>query len=542
MNQASSARHTSKHPIQLPPDWGTVSLRNYLYRWLLDPETEGNHQSAVDQFIAFLIVANLAALLFEHVPAIYEPYKLWFHWFDIASVAIFTVEYVTRLYLAPEDHEFRDKSNPRLSYATSPFAIIDLAAILPFYLAAFINIDLRMLRALRLLRILKLFRVLIPAVEEFSALNKGRTFRQKVHALVWPSEFGGQLHDFFDTFIMVWVIVSVSAVVLESITTVQYILNLEFIILDTIAVGVFTIEYLLRIYSVVETKGFRHPIAGRLRYAKTGGAIVDLLAVLPFFLEALLHHLFDLRFLRVFRLLRLLKLTKYTGATKTLGIVVKREWPVMASAIFVMFLLVVLTACLGYLFEHEAQPDKFENIPASIYWAVITLASVGYGDISPVTPIGRVITIVLALLGIGIFAIPAAVLSSAFSDQLRIEREALKGELYEMLADGTISTDEQELIDREAKRLHLSEDEVNRLIDKAKREREGKLDHKGLTITKLAERPEIALERYRELVEQMRKIAVNVDRARMDRLVADTELTTAYERRVWESLRQDRSV
>ena len=113
---------------------------------------------------------------------------------------------------------------------------------------------------------------------------------------------------------------------------------------------------------------------------------------------------------------------------------------------------------------------------------------------------------------------------------------------HTMLADGTISPDEQELIDQQAKRLHLSQDEVDRLIEKARRDREAMFDHKGLTITKLAERPEIALERYRELVEQMRKIAVNVDRARMDRLVADTELTTAYERRVWESLRQDRSV
>lgn len=539
MNQAVSTRHSPGSKHLSPPEWGTVSVRHFLYRWLLDPDTEGNHQAAIDQFIAILIIANLAALVFEHVPAIHDPYKQWFHWFDIASVAIFTVEYLARLYLAPEDHEFRGKSSPRLSYMVSPFAIIDLVAILPFYLAAFVNVDLRMLRALRLLRILKLFRVLIPAAKEFAVLNRGRTFRQKVHALVWPSEFGGQLHDFFDSFIMFWVVVSVAAVVLESVAHVHYILNLEFIILDTVAVAIFTVEYLLRIYSVVETKGFRHPIAGRLRYARTGNAIVDFLAVIPFFLEALLHHLFDLRFLRIFRLLRLLKLTKYTGATTTLAIVIKREWPVMASATFIMFLLVVLTACLGYLFEHDAQPDKFENIPTSIYWAVITLASVGYGDISPVTPIGRAITIVLALLGIGIFAIPAAVLSSAFSDQLRIEREELKNELYEMLADGSISADEQEIIDREAKRLHLNADEVSRLVEKAKREREGGLDHKGLSITKLAERPDVALERYRELVGQMSSIAANVDASRIDRLIADPELTTAYERRIWESIRDN---
>ena len=130
--------------------------------------------------------------------------------------------------------------------------------------------------------------------------------------------------------------------------------------------------------------------------------------------------------------MRLLKLTRYTQATGTLIKALKREWPIIAASTFIMLLLVVLTASLGYLFEHEAQPEKFENIPTSIYWAVITLASVGYGDISPVTPAGRAITIVLALIGIGIFAIPAALLSSAFSDQLHKERDALKQELFEI--------------------------------------------------------------------------------------------------------------
>jgi voltage-gated potassium channel Kch len=408
-------------------------------------------------------------------------------------------------------------------------------------LAAFIPIDLRSLRALRLLRILKILRVLIPAYREFKELNQGRSFRQKVHALVWPSAYGGQLHEFFDTFIMVWVVVSVTAVVLESVHTIHYVLNIEFVIFDIVAVGVFTMEYLLRVYSVVESEGHRHPLMGRLKYVKSGNAIIDFLAVVPFFLEALLHHLFDLRFLRIFRLLRLLKLTKYTGATTTLFTVIKREWPVMAGAAFILVLLVVLTASLGYLFEHEAQPDKFENIPQSIYWAVITLASVGYGDISPVTPLGRGMTVILAMIGIGIFAIPAALLSSAFSDQLRIEREKLSSELYNMMADGIISPEEQEIIDREAKRLHVSEDEVKRLIERARRERERGNDHTGLPINKLVERPEVAIERYREMLGQMRQIALLVDAQAMDRLIDDPGRTTQLERSIWKVLSKEAS-
>ncbi|MEY3876302.1 MAG: hypothetical protein RIR50_1474, partial [Pseudomonadota bacterium] len=399
-----------------------------------------------------MIVSNLFALVFEQIPAIFQAYEKWFHFFDIFSVVVFTIEYLLRFYLAPEDEEFKKRKYARGSYVVSPFALIDLIAILPFFLQAFISVDLRYLRSLRLLRILKLFRILIPAYKEFVVANQGRTFRQRVHAVVFPSEYGGSLHTIFDTFIVIWVIVSVLAVILESVHGIHYLLNLEFIVLDAIAVGIFTLEYCLRMYCCVEEPGFKRAVTGRLKMAKSTSSIIDILAIAPFFLEVFLHHLIDLRFMRVFRLLRLLKLSRYTGATQSLSKVIVREWPVMAASAFIMLLLVVMTASLGYLFEHEAQPDKFENIPQAIYWAVITLASVGYGDISPITPAGRAITIVLALIGIGIFAIPAALLSSAFSDQLKRDRESLVNTIYEMLADGHLDQKEIEYIRAESKR------------------------------------------------------------------------------------------
>jgi voltage-gated potassium channel len=152
---------------------------------------------------------------------------------------------------------------------------------------------LRFLRFLRLLRILKLFRVLIPAIKEFRQANQGRTFRQKVHALVFPSEYGGELHHMFDTFIVIWVVISVIAVVLESVQSIHYLLNLEFLILDAIAVSVFTMEYLLRLYCCVEEPGYQKAVAGRLKLAKSTSSIIDLLAIAPFFLEVFLHHLFS---------------------------------------------------------------------------------------------------------------------------------------------------------------------------------------------------------------------------------------------------------
>jgi voltage-gated potassium channel Kch len=510
-----------------------LPFRKWLYSWLLDPHIEGNYQKSFDKWIVILIVSNLFALVFEQIPAIFQAYEKWFHFFDIFSVVVFTIEYLLRFYLAPEDEEFKKRKYARGSYVVSPFALIDLIAILPFFLQAFISVDLRYLRSLRLLRILKLFRILIPAYKEFVVANQGRTFRQRVHAVVFPSEYGGSLHTIFDTFIVIWVIVSVLAVILESVHGIHYLLNLEFIVLDAIAVGIFTLEYCLRMYCCVEEPGFKRAVTGRLKMAKSTSSIIDILAIAPFFLEVFLHHLIDLRFMRVFRLLRLLKLSRYTGATQSLSKVIVREWPVMAASAFIMLLLVVMTASLGYLFEHEAQPDKFENIPQAIYWAVITLASVGYGDISPITPAGRAMTIVLALIGIGIFAIPAALLSSAFSDQLKRDREALVNTIYEMLADGHLDDKEVEYIRTESKRLHLTQEEIKLLIDKANRERELMDDVAVLPLHKIASNTDHTIEHYKHLLGQVRQLSLLTDQEKFQSAVDNSERLTETDKKLW---------
>jgi len=510
-----------------------LPFRKWLYSWLLDPHIEGNYQKSIDKWIVILIVSNLFALVFEQIPAIFNAYEKWFHFFDIFSVVVFTIEYLMRFYLAPEDEEFKKRKYARGSYVVSPFALIDLIAILPFFLQAFISVDLRYLRSLRLLRILKLFRILIPAYKEFVLVNQGRTFRQKVHAVIFPSAYGGSLHTIFDTFIVIWVIVSVIAVILESVQGIHYLLNLEFIVLDAIAVSIFTLEYCLRMYCCVEEPSYKRAVSGRLKMAKSTSSIIDLLAIAPFFLEVFLHHLIDLRFMRIFRLLRLLKLSRYTGATQSLSKVIAREWPVMAASTFIMLLLVVMTASLGFLFEHEAQPDKFENIPQAIYWAVITLASVGYGDISPITPAGRAMTIVLSLIGIGIFAIPAAILSSAFTDQLKRDRESLVNTIYEMLADGHLDEKEIEYIRTESKRLHLSDEEIRLLIDKANRERELMEDVSILPLHKIAANTEHSIEHFKHLLGQVRQLSLLTDQEKFQTAIDNSERLTETDKKLW---------
>lgn len=503
-----------KYLIDTPSNLN-LRFRKWLFDFLFNAKLKHNYHHQFDRFITYTILLNMAGLVLEHIPIIYEPRAHLFHLFDVISLGIFTVEYALRLYVAPEDPAFAGAKIPRFAFFKSPFAIIDLVSILPFYLGAFFDADLRVLRALRLLRLFKLFRALAPALDEFLEKNKDKSFRYRIYAIVNETPTSGQLHHIFDMFIVGWVILSVLAVILESVHSINYYLHAEFMILDIMAVAVFSTEYIMRLYSCPEDPKYQEWFSGRLRSATRPTSIIDLLAILPFYLESLLHHLFDLRFLRVFRLMRLLKLARYSGATQSLFIVIKREWPVMKASAFIMMLLVMLAACLGYLFEHEAQPDKFENIPQSIYWSVITLASVGYGDISPVTPAGRAITIVLALLGIGIFAIPAAILSSALSDQLRIDRESMMNELYHMLEDGVISANERELIEAEAARLHLSKAELERLLEKAKvemglekaqKEKEQLAKGSTLDLQFLSHHPHAAAEQLKMTVSQLQQI------------------------------------
>jgi len=518
---------------EIPRD---LPMRKWLYSWLLDPNIPGNKQKKVDKWLGILIVLNLFSLVFEQVPAIFEPNKHLFHYFDIFSVVVFTIEYAFRFYLAPEDEEFKNKRNARLGFVTSPFAIIDFLAVAPFYLQAFIPVDLRVLRALRLLRILKLVRIVVPAYQEFASLNKGRTFRQKMHALVFPTSYSGKLHELFDTFIAIWVLLSVVSVILESVESLHYILNLQFIVLDSIAVAIFTLEYCMRMYSCVEDPKYQGAVLGRFDQAKTPSTFIDLLAILPFYLEVFLHHVLDLRFLRIFRLARLLKLTRNSDATTVLFRVIAREWPIMSAASFIMGLLLILTATIGYLLENEAQPEKFENIPQSIYWAVITLASVGYGDISPVTPWGRAMTSVLALLGIGIFAIPAALLASAFSDELIKDRDALKANLFQILKDGKIEAKETQFIREEAKRLHLSVEEINALIDQVIKDKEIEDNLKALPLHVIAQRPAHAIEYFKTCISEIRQLDMLMEQGKFEETAKELDRLTESELQIWRQI------
>lgn len=214
------------------------------------------------------------------------------------------------------------------------------------------------------------------------------------------------------------IVANVFAIVLESVPEVGRAWAAGFWWFEVFSVAVFLIEYVVRLWACVEDPRYRGAVRGRLRYSVTPLALVDLLAIAPFFLPFLG---FDLRFARMLRLLRLArvaKLGRYSSAVDSIARVIHdRKHELVASLTF-MFMLILVAASLLYFAESEAQPDHFGSIPASMWWAVVTLTTVGYGDIYPITSIGRVLAGTIAILGIGMVALPTSILGSGFVEQM----------------------------------------------------------------------------------------------------------------------------
>lgn len=435
-----------------------ATARAAAYRTFCDTANKSASSLRFESFITWLIIANLFALVLERIPAFYVGYEDSYDLFDRLSIYIFTAEYALRLFAASGDPRFAGKRFATLRHALTPFALIDALVIIPYWLQmlGLINLDLRVLRALRLLRLLKLLRDIIPAVSAFRRANAGRTARQKVYALMNETPTSGRLHQQVDFIFILFIITSVIAVFLETVPTIYEPLKNEFHYFNLLTIFIFTVEYLLRLYSAPEgTVEDSENSSSRWAWAKRPSSLIDLIAILPFYVQFLIT--VDLRFIRVLRVLRILKLTRYNTAISTFVSVMKRERAAFMSAMFIVVLITILSAAIVYTVEHPVQPDKFDTMVRALYWAVITLASVGYGDITPVTHIGQAFTMVLSLLGIGIVALPAGILGSAFSDQLHQQREQMIHDIEEALEDGVLSKEEEEKLEQERIRLHIPE-------------------------------------------------------------------------------------
>jgi voltage-gated potassium channel len=231
-------------------------------------------------------------------------------------------------------------------------------------------------------------------------------------------EPGDEDSKYFDPFIMGLILLNVAAVVLETVDSIYTPYAPLFHIFDVFSVAVFTVEYLLRVWSCTEDPRFKGPVQGRLRFLVTPLALVDLMAVLPFYLPFIIPDLRFMRSMRLFRLFRVLKLARYSESLQTFVDVLRLKKEELLLMFFAIMILLVISSSLMYEAEHVAQPKAFASIPAAMWWGIVTLATVGYGDVYPITTWGKLIGSIVVLLGIGLFALPTGVLASGFAEVL----------------------------------------------------------------------------------------------------------------------------
>ena len=255
--------------------------------------------------------------------------------------------------------------------------------------------------------------------------------KKKVHGLLHPEIVGDSRWDkVINIFIVVLIILNVVAVMLETMPSIEKNADakLFFDYFDRVSVAIFTIEYVLRVWSSNHEEKYKGRFRGRLKYMLSPGALVDLLAILPSYLHAFIG--LDLRVLRMLRLMRffrLFRLTAYTKPAQMINNVFKKRKNELALSFILAIFLIIIASCVMYFAEHlhpapDGGPSLFTSIPKTIWWSVVTLTTTGYGDMYPVTNLGKGLASIIMMTGVAFFALPAGIITAGFIDEFRINR------------------------------------------------------------------------------------------------------------------------
>jgi len=243
--------------------------------------------------------------------------------------------------------------------------------------------------------------------------------KQRVYAILESGALDHPAGRFIAGTLGLLIFLNVIAAVLETDAQVFQSYNHLFDVFALISVTIFAGEYLVRVWCCTENPLYRDPVRGRLKYMATPVALIDLFVILPFLLlPFVVMNPETLAFIRFFRIFWILKISHYSRALKTFGRVFSAKRGEIFVAFFVMFVLLILGSALIYFAEHDAQPQKFSSVLASMWWGIETMATIGYGDMVPVTPLGKFIAGIVALLGVGLFALPAGIFASGFIEEI----------------------------------------------------------------------------------------------------------------------------
>ena len=272
--------------------------------------------------------------------------------------------------------------------------------------------------------------------------------------------------QYVDMILFILIVLNIAAVCLESVKHIGNEYKVAFNAFEFFSVVIFSIEYVLRVWSAPARNdlGNSTNYIKRMKYIFSFTGLIDFLAIIPSILPYFFGGL-DLRWLRVLRLLRLLKISNYSSALEDFFSAIKADWRSFSAALYLMVIALFLSSALMYIAEHDSQPEKFSSIPETMWWGLITLTTVGYGDVSPVTPLGKIIGAFTAIMGVCTVALLTGIVASAFANQRAQKAAILEAEISQALSDGVISDDEAQKIEKLRKELNLSPEHSKSLVD-----------------------------------------------------------------------------
>ncbi len=242
-------------------------------------------------------------------------------------------------------------------------------------------------------------------------------FKQKTYKLI-------NQNPLFLKFLYTLIILNVFMIIIESYKGIRTEYGLLLKYFEYFSVIIFTIEYLLRIWTATFNYSSGSNFSKRLKFSTSTYGLIDLFAILPFYFPFFFpFDLLVLRILRLFRVIKIFKHSRISKSLKTISSVLKETKSELLLTLFLSFILLILSSILMYYIENDVQPEKFRNIGQSLWWAVATLTTVGYGDIYPITGIGKFLSAIIALIGIGFVALPTGIISSAFIEKIRQNRQ-----------------------------------------------------------------------------------------------------------------------
>ena len=270
--------------------------------------------------------------------------------------------------------------------------------------------------------------------------------------------------QYVDMGLFILILLNVIAVCLESIQNIGNKYEKSFYYFEMFSVFIFGIEYLLRVWSAParEDLGENSNFIKRLKYIFSFTGLVDFIAIIPSIIT--IFGGLDLRWLRVLRLLRLLKISNYSSAIEDFFSAIMADWRSFSAALYLVLVALFLSSALMYIAENESQPDKFSSIPETMWWSLITLTTVGYGDVSPITPFGKIIGAFTAIMGVCTVALLTGIVASAFANQRAQRTAILEAEINQALSDGVISDIEAKKIEKLRKELNLSPEHSRSLM------------------------------------------------------------------------------